>query len=288
MLTESTAFDKAYQKGFLESDMKMFYLHTTSPVHFEYHYHDFYKLLIHIQGNVTYHIEGTAYTLSPYDTLLISPGEIHRPEVGKEGPYERIIAYISEPFFNAAAEYGISLKDCFTYARNHKQHVIRFTHKQKELSPIIAAIKTCYSEEVYGGELLKRLKLQEYLLLLEQKLQNPTHIIAATSTSNEKVTAIMDYITRNLTTNLSIATIAENLYLHPSYLMHLFKEETGYTVGKYISEKRLFLANQLISSGKSITEACYQSGYNNYSTFYNAYKQRYGTSPKLTNKKLRN
>ena len=287
MLTDSSAFDKAYQKGFLKSDMKMFYLHTTSPVHFAYHYHDFYKLLIHIQGNVTYHIEGTAYTLSPYDTLLISPGEIHKPEVGKGSPYERIIAYISEPFFNTAMLYGVSLKDCFIYARAHKQHVIRFTHEQKDLLPIITAIKACYSQEVYGCELLKRLKLQEYLLLLEQKLQDPTHILPAASVTNEKVTAIMDYISKNLTADLSITVIAENLYLHPSYLMHLFKEETGYTIGKYISEKRLFLANKLISSGKSITEACYLSGYNNYSTFYNAYKQRYGTSPKITNKKLR-
>lgn len=287
MLTDTSTLSNAYQKGFLESDMKMFYLHTTSPVHFEYHYHDFYKLLIHIQGNVTYQIEGTAYPLSPYDTLLISPGEIHRPEVAKASPYERIIAYISEPFFNQAMTYGISLKNCFTFAKAHKQHVMRFTHKQQDLSSIITTLKSCYSEEVYGSELLEYLKLQEYLLLLEQKLQEPTHMIAVTATTNEKVTAIMDYISQNLTADLTITTIAEALYLHPSYLMHLFKEETGYTVGKYISEKRLFLANQLIASGKSITEACYQSGYNHYSTFYNAYKQRYSASPKATNKKLR-
>ena len=43
--------------------------------------------------------------------------------------------------------------------------------------------------------------------------------------------------------------------------MHLFRDETGYTIGKYITEKRLYLANHAIEQGVSVTDACYQSGF---------------------------
>ena len=68
--------------------------------------------------------------------------------------------------------------------------------------------------------------------------------------------------------------------MHPSWMMHLFKRETGYTIGKYISEKRLYLANQYIQKGKPLTEVCYLTGFKSYGAFYYAYKKRYGVSPK--------
>ena len=36
--------------------------------------------------------------------------------------------------------------------------------------------------------------------------------------------------------------------------MHLFRDETGYTIGKYITEKRLYLANHAIEQGVSVTD----------------------------------
>ena len=54
--------------------------------------------------------------------------------------------------------------------------------------------------------------------------------------------------------------------------MHTFKEQTGYSIGSYLSTKRLLLAIELILSGKPITDVCYECGFKNYSTFSRAYK----------------
>lgn len=158
--------------------------------------------------------------------------------------------------------------------------MIRFPSPDKDLVGITENLKLCYTSPQSGNELWKRVKLQEYLILLNQKLQTNHQVLLTASTANEKVHQAMEYINENISGDLSVSAIAESLYVHPSYLMHLFKKETGYTIGKYISEKRLFYANQLIASGKNITEACYLSGYQNYGTFYHAYKSRYGSSPK--------
>ena len=280
MTEENYEFETAYQKGFLKKDMELFYICTDSVMEFKYHYHDFYKLLIHIRGAITYHIEGMDYALSPYDTVLISPGEIHKPEFKQPQTYERIIAYISEEFFEAAEKYDPYFKKCFELEKEKKSHVIRFPSPDKDLVGITENLKLCYTSPQSGNELWKRVKLQEYLILLNQKLQTNHQVLLTASTANEKVHQAMEYINENISGDLSVSAIAESLYVHPSYLMHLFKKETGYTIGKYISEKRLFYANQLIASGKNITEACYLSGYQNYGTFYHAYKSRYGSSPK--------
>ena len=91
-------------------------------------------------------------------------------------------------------------------------------------------------------------------------------------------------LTQSVIKDLSIDKIADAAFLNRSYLMHLFRDETGYTIGKYITEKRLYLANHAIEQGVSVTDACYQSGFRNYTTFYQAYRNKYHKSPKQARK----
>ncbi len=39
-------------------------------IQFEYHNHDFNKIIIFINGNVTYFVDGIPYKLKPWDILL--------------------------------------------------------------------------------------------------------------------------------------------------------------------------------------------------------------------------
>ena len=155
---------------------------------------------------------------------------------------------------------------------------------------IVQSIISCHSCPTslsYGTELLKRLKIQEYLIILNKNVRCNNKELLISSTVDQRICRVIDYINQHIQTDLSIAAIAHALYISPSYLMHLFKKETGYTIGQYISDKRLFLANQLITAGRSITEACYLSGYQNYGAFYHAYKARYGASPRSCLKNLK-
>ena len=81
-----------YKKvGYLTTSFKMFHLKDTSRREFHYHYHDFHKILILLGGDVTYCIEGRTYQLAPGDIVLVNAGEVHKPEIHSDLPYERII-----------------------------------------------------------------------------------------------------------------------------------------------------------------------------------------------------
>ena len=83
----------------------------------------------------------------------------------------------------------------------------------------------------------------------------------------------LEYINAHLCETLSTKSIAEALFIDKSYLCREFKRNTGATINQYISRKRIILAIQLIENGVSCTDACYQSGFGNYSSFYKYYRK---------------
>ena len=267
--------------GYLHSDFRLFYLTDSNKKEFDFHYHDFYKVLIFLSGNAGYNVEGKYFDLQPDDVLLVSAGEIHRPVIHSNTPYERIVVYLSRNFFEKYKEDDFDLFYCFQEAKAAGSSLIRVV---EAVRPRFAALSrelslSCQDRD-FAGPLYRRIKFLEYLILLNRSLLNrDTACIRATG-FNETILNIMNYINEHINEDLDIETIAEHFYLTRYYIMHLFKAETDITIGKYITEKRLFTARKLIRNGSSVTDACYQSGFRNYSAFYRAYKNKYGESPR--------
>ena len=65
---------KKYEKtGYLHHDFKIFHLTDHEMSAYDFHYHDFHKLLFFLSGNVTYCIEGKSYQLTPGIWFLSVP-----------------------------------------------------------------------------------------------------------------------------------------------------------------------------------------------------------------------
>ncbi|MBQ3075419.1 MAG: helix-turn-helix transcriptional regulator, partial [Clostridia bacterium] len=94
-----------------------------------------------------------------------------------------------------------------------------------------------------------------------------------------KIYEIIEFVNQNLSKDLSLDAIAADFYLSKSQLSRSFKKATGSTLWDYVLIKRLFLARSLIREGESISGACERSGFREYSSFYRAYKKRFGISP---------
>ena len=88
-------------QGYLKEEFRFFHLKDLGKGPYEYHHHDFLKILILINGNVSYSIEGRSYRLMPWDMVLVDRGQIHRPEPDPSCPYERLILYLSPAFLEA-------------------------------------------------------------------------------------------------------------------------------------------------------------------------------------------
>ena len=81
--------------------------------------------------------------------------------------------------------------------------------------------------------------------------------------------------------DLSLNEVAERVNLAPAYVSYIFSRETGTTLIKYITEKRMEKAKLLLEEGKlkmvQIARAC---GYESQSYFNRAFKNHFGVTPK--------
>lgn len=270
--------------GYLTSNFKIFHLIDKDPIQVDFHYHDFHKILIHLSGNASYCIEGRTYQLMPNDIVFVNAGEVHRPILHDSTPYERIIVYISKDFLSDYQDKGNDLTLCFTQAKEHQAHIIRVpSFFNSKLGAIIKELEVALDSNEYAKELYHEILFLEFMIQLNRTAICDEIEYISNSVYNPKTIAIIDFLNSNLTNDISIDKLAANFYVSRYHLMHSFKEDTGYTIGGYITTKRLALAQSLINEGHSINDACYESGFKNYSTFSRAYKKSFGCSPRENN-----
>lgn len=270
-----------YEKqGYLYDDFRMFHIKDYVKREFGYHYHDFYKILIFLGGNVSYAIEGKTYKLKPFDMVLVSRSDIHRPEAAFDEPYERIVFYISKEFLEKHNTPEYNLEYCFRKAKEEGSDVLRFPAMMNtRLLGVIQEIEENGSSEQYAAKLYANVLFMEFMVLVNRCCVDGTGSFNHMVSYNQKMIELLQYINGHLRETLSTEHLAEHFYISKYHMMRQFKEETGYTVHQYITEKRILLARQLIASGMSATNACYESGFRDYSTFLRAFKSRMDKSP---------
>lgn len=69
----------------------------------------------------------------------------------------------------------------------------------------------------------------------------------------------MRYLSEHPEEDHTIDQLAARFYISKYHMMRLFRQETGYTITEYLTEKRLQNANEAPAPGHPVTEACYQS-----------------------------
>lgn len=81
--------------------------------------------------------------------------------------------------------------------------------------------------------------------------------------------------------NPSLESIAERLYISPSYLSRLFKEKTGQNFMNYIKRYRMDKACELLkNTNMRVSQICREIGYDSTSYFCSLFKTTYGITPK--------
>lgn len=98
------------------------------------------------------------------------------------------------------------------------------------------------------------------------------------TTSLDKV---MNYIREHFCEDISLNTVADAVYLHPSYISRLIKEQVGKNFSALITEMRIERAVTLLeSTDLRVYEVAEKVGFNNLKYFYKVFKSTTGKSPR--------
>lgn len=278
------------KRGYLKEDFRFFHLKDKKDMEFELHYHDFNKIIVFISGNVSYLIEGKAYKLKPWDILFVSSNDLHKVIINNDEPYERIIIWVNSKFLEMHNKNNNNLLTCFQLSSKLKINLFRMEeHNISLIKHTLFSLESATKDKEFGNIVLKNsLFIQLMVYLNRLFMKNTNHIEKNDIEYDKQIEEIINYIKENLQENLSIDTLSSKFFINKYYLMHKFKSQTGYTVHKYIQQKRLTFSKSLIMKGHKITEVYIKCGFGDYSSFIRAFKKAYGISPKDYYKNFKN
>ena len=112
-------------------------------------------------------------------------------------------------------------------------------------------------------------------------LSSPYYNAVDSSLEAQKINRVSDYIFKNFQEDISLKAVADILPLSPAAFCRYFKARTNRTLIDFVKEVRIGHAAKLLLEKKhNVTEACYQSGYNNLSNFNKHFKEVKGLSPR--------
>ena len=140
--------------------------------------------------------------------------------------------------------------------------------------------------EMLGAQGIRRLTLFLTLIDLLVRSADPVKLASAAYRADPahyaetRINHVLSYIGRNLSQELRESELAELAGQSASAFSRYFRRHTGVPFVQYVNRLRINLACQLLMSGElSITDICYQVGFNNLSNFNRQFLALKGTSP---------
>ncbi len=270
------------KRGFLKEDLRVFHLKDRITKDVDYHYHDFHKIIIFLKGNVTYMIEGKAYKLRPWDTLIISQSQIHKPIIDPAEDYERIIIWFNPEMIAEHNHEDANLLECFEVSMNRENNRLRLFEEQlRKVKRIVNDLIEEEENPAFGSDVLIRALFVQLIILLNRNLLDDSRRNQSIDVQfDQNINEIVTYINQHLDGDLSISHLASLVFMSKYHLMRKFKAYTGYTLHQYIVQKRLMYAKALMAEGVRLTDVCQSAGFNDYSGFVRAFKKEFGISPR--------
>lgn len=251
------------------------------PLAVDTHQHSFYEIFFFLSGNVNYVIEGKNYKLRPGDILLTSSSDLHRPDIRPGKPYDRIVIWLANDFFEYLESFfDEDLTACFTDAALKDYRLIRPDSQSiAQLKQLCTRMFKAKNSREPGSMALTTAYLTEFLVYVSRAYYDAPSSVKRDITENGKINQIITYINDHITEELSLDLLSSRFYTSKYYLGRQFKQFTGLTLYQYIMKKRLIMARDMLRTGSPVMEACLWCGFRDYSNFLKAFKREFGQNP---------
>lgn len=268
-------FTLLHIKGFNASDSATSYLHYSRK----------YLLIYFKRGNGSIKIEGRNYVVREGDIILLNNTELFRLYVDDEIYHERLSLSLGDALFSKYPDSAPALlAPFFNRPKGASNKISAETTKQNGLHESLSTILGFLQSNEPEAPLLAFCELCRLLLSLGNAVK--TSPALPQTASNPLIIDVLDYLNLHYTEEITITDLSAHFSIDKSHLSHLFKEYVGMSVLTYVIMRRIQHFNQIISTGLSVEEAAFKSGFRNYSNFFRLYKKYMKTTPTEFKKQL--
>lgn len=262
--------------------------HTFEPdgqhnTRIEEYYGDYFTITALLHGHGKCFVEGSCYTLSPGDVIILRANELRRFSFDHGGLHERMTVYISPSVLSPVWRAGIPLLDIFKNRPPGTGNKFELINDNGiSVLSVLDEIKSWISAYSDQTDEIGRIEVQLSIIRLLVCLHRSGNLIADDKRydSDPVIRNVCLYIHKNLSEKLTYEHLQENCHVSRYQLGEIFRHNTGMTVTEYIIQKRLIRVSELVLEGASLENAALSAGFNSYSHFYKMFIRYKGISPK--------
>jgi len=258
-----------------------------------WHFHPHYQLFTVIKGTGTRFIGDDIRHFNVGDTVFLAPNMPHlwrsdREYFEKDSQLmtEGIVVYFKEDFLGSEFFEKSEMYDIKNLLKKSERGLDLTGQLKVEL---VEDLKNLPVDSGFQGiikilSILDKLsKSTDYQYIASTTYSN-THKISET----ERMRLVHEYVLKHYKENINLSTVASLSNMTDAAFCRYFKSRTNKTFSDFVKEIRIGNACKMLQDeNKSISQTCYESGYNTVSNFNNQFKSLKGISPKQYQKLYR-
>ncbi len=254
-----------------------------------YHFHKGLEFLFMLEGERYYFVNQSFFHLQKGMAILINTNQFHKASMisGGSPGHRRFLLQLdtrvlgkcfSFPDFPSVSEFGDTYGGTARFSDEDWLHVLYLIERLKKEMPLQTSESNSLSYMMVMELIaifIRARKSNEVSGLGEQ-----ISVSKVNDNIYERIQSITIFLRNNCCTSLTVDQIAEQFYFSRSYLSHVFKVVTGYTIVEYTMMCRIQKACELLTkTAVSITDIANQTGFGNITYFERVFKRIKGVTP---------
>ncbi|NOQ81796.1 MAG: helix-turn-helix domain-containing protein [Methylophaga sp.] len=221
----------------------------------------------------------------PHESFVMPPGEyveIDFPEANEQQPTTCLTIEIPKERIETISEKMSDLTSLnhLDHDWQYQPHIIHSQHTA-DTQQLLEKLVLLFTHNHPDKEILVELGVSELIIkLLRQQGRDLLLNYSQQSPDATGITAVINYIEQNSAEPLDIETLCQKACMSKSKLYIVFKKQLGCSPSEYLQQKRLKKSAEALDLGRTVTQACYDSGFNDLSHFSRRFTQFFGCSPR--------
>ncbi|MBR0397035.1 MAG: AraC family transcriptional regulator [Eubacterium sp.] len=249
---------------------------------FPAHWHPEFELHLILRGSIEFRVEGNSVQLKSGQVIYIAPNSIHTARALTENSLSYNIIIL--PDLLTGFLQSINRVQDSRPLNTLKPDYFIVDPDAKEGYNIAESLRKLYYSNTNDYQ---ELFLFENLLAIWRNLLLvfPKQVMTVedphAALQSERMKAMIDFIHQNYMQSITINEIAESSNISKSECFRCFSTLSEMTPMEYLNNYRLMQACKLLlNTNDSMTDICFQTGFNNTSYFAKKFKTQYGMTPK--------
>lgn len=245
------------------------------------HCHSYFELFYVESGACRFFIDNNMYDIHAGDFMLIPPDVFHYTRYLFGACKRSVVHFHVEDISDSVKKLLPGHADFLSAMRIFQ---VPEAYREQINALLLRMVNEKKIADERSGLMLQAL-LQELFLLCGRECRFLNDIPANIHTTDRQIVQAAQFISNHYMDRISTADIAAAAGYSPNYLSQKFRKSVGIGIHEYLVFIRLqYAALELVTTNDSITEIAFRCGFSDSNYFKDAFKKKYGLTPRAYRK----